>query len=56
MSSNQPKYTIRVDSKLLEKFRFVAEYNRRSGNRELELLMKMHVSEFEKNHGEIELK
>ncbi len=56
MSSNQSKYTIRVDSKLLEKFRFVAEYNGRSGNKELEFLIKMHVIEFEKIHGKIETK
>ena len=55
MPSNQSKDTIRIDSKLLEKFRYIAEYNGRSGNRELEFLMKMYVKKFEMNHGKIEI-
>ncbi|MCI8507018.1 MAG: Arc family DNA-binding protein [Lachnospiraceae bacterium] len=42
------KFTIRIDSVLLKKFRFVAEYNGRSANHEIEILMKKHVAEFEK--------
>lgn len=48
------KFTLRIDSELLRKFRFVADYNARSANRELEVLMKKHVDEFEKKHGSIE--
>ena len=48
------KFTIRIDSELLHKFRSVAEYNARSANRELEVLMKKHIAEFEKEHGKIE--
>ena len=40
---------------LLKKFRFVAEYNARSANRELEVLMKKHIADFEKAHGIIEI-
>lgn len=35
--------------------RFVAEYNARSANRELEVLMKKHIADFEKAHGKIEI-
>ena len=35
------------------KFRFVAEYNARSANREIEVIMKKHIDEFEKKHGKI---
>jgi len=49
------KFTLRIDSELLKKFRFVADYNARSANREIEVLMKKHVDEFEKKHGSIEL-
>lgn len=48
------KFTLRIDSELLKKFRFVADYNARSANREIEVLMKKHVDEFEKKHGMIE--
>lgn len=51
MSSEISKFTIRTDAELLKKFRFVAEYNARSANKEIEVLMKIHILEFEKQHG-----
>lgn len=50
------KFTLRTDFELLVKFRSVAEYNARSANRELEIIMRQHVAEFEEEHGEINLK
>lgn len=55
MQSDTVKFTLRTESELLKKFRYVSEYNARSANRELEVLMKRHISEFEKEHGKIEL-
>lgn len=55
MPNEIAKFTVRTDSELLKKFRIVADYNARSANRELEVLMKNHVAEFEKKHGKIEL-
>ena len=55
MASDIAKFTIRIEPKLLKKFRVVAEYNARSANRELEVLMRKYVSEFEKLHGKIEV-
>lgn len=54
MSTDTAKFTLRTEAELLKKFRFVAEYNARSANRELEFLMKKYVAEFEKEHGKIE--
>ncbi len=56
MSSAKAKFTLRTETELLQKFRYVAEYQARSANRELEVIMKKHVAEFEKNHGKIQLK
>lgn len=53
MRSDLSKFTLRTDTELLKKFRFVADYNARSANREIEVLMKKHVDEFEKKHGKI---
>ena len=53
MMTDTAKFTLRIDSELLKKFRFVAEYNARSANRELEVLMKKHIAEFEKTNGKI---
>ena len=49
------RYTLRVDRELFQKFRYVAEYEGRSANKEIEQMLKKRVSEFEKKHGEIEL-
>ena len=53
--SNDKKFTVRIDSELLDKFKIVADYNARSANRELEVLIKNHVAKFEQEHGKIEL-
>ena len=53
MASNLPQFTVRVDPLLLRKFRYVAEYNARSANREAETLIRQHVEDFEKLNGVI---
>lgn len=53
MQSDLSKFTLRADSELLKKIRFVADYNGRSANREIEMLMKKHINEFEKKYGKI---
>ena len=49
------RYTLRVDRNLFKKFRYVAEFEGRSANKEIEQFIKKHVAEFEKRHGEIEI-
>lgn len=53
MTTETAKFTLRIGTELLKKFRFVADYNARSANRELEVLMKKHIAEFEKENGKI---
>lgn len=53
MISDTVKFTLRTESDLLRKFRYVADYNARSANRELEVIMKRHIAEFEREHGRI---
>ncbi|MCX4352670.1 MAG: Arc family DNA-binding protein [Lachnospiraceae bacterium] len=53
MKADTAKFTLRTDPDLLKKFHFVADYNGRSANREIEVLMKKHVSEFESINGKI---
>ncbi|MDE7229245.1 MAG: Arc family DNA-binding protein [Oscillospiraceae bacterium] len=47
------RYTLRIDRHLFAKFRYVAEYNGRSANKEIEQMMKRRVEKFEKEHEEI---
>ena len=49
------RYTMRIDRNLLDKFGYIAEYEGRSKNRELEQMIKRRIAEFEKEVGKIEL-
>ena len=50
------RYTLRIDRVLFQKFRYVAESEGRSANKEIEQFIKKHVSEFESKYGNIEVK
>ena len=49
------RYTLRVDSLLFRKFRYLAELEGRSANREIEQMMKKRVAAYEKENGSIPL-
>ena len=53
MTDNKSRYTLRVDPDLLDKLGYIAEYEGRTKNRELEQLIKRRIREFEAEHGEI---
>lgn len=54
MDDNILRYTLRVNRTLFQKFRYVADYEGRSANREIE--QKQRVKSFEEEYGEIEIK
>lgn len=45
MADKIVKFTFRTEEELLKKLRSVAEYDGRSANKELEILVKKHVAE-----------
>ena len=45
------RYTLRVDRLLFKKFRYIAESEGRSANKEIEQYLKKRVAEFEKENG-----
>ncbi|MCL2509425.1 MAG: TraY domain-containing protein [Oscillospiraceae bacterium] len=47
------RYTLRVDRALFGKFRYIAESEGRSANKEIEQYIKKCVAEFEKKNGKI---
>ena len=47
--------SIRIDYNLLHKLHIVADYNGRSANSQILILIRDAVEEFEKAHGKIEL-
>ena len=55
MKDNLPRYTLRVSQLLLDKLAYIAEYEGRTKNKEIEQLIKKRIAEFVETHGEIEL-
>ena len=53
MKDNVPRYTLRISQTLLDKLGYIAEYEGRTKNKEIEQLIKKRVSEFEETHGNI---
>ena len=47
------RYTLRINRELFKKFRYIAESEGRSANKEIEQYMKRRVKGFEQEHGEI---
>jgi len=47
------RYSLRVNRKLFQKFRYIAESEGRSANKEIEQYMKQRVKTFELEHGVI---
>ena len=56
MSDTLSRYTLRVEQELLEKLGYIAEYEGRTKNKELEQMIKKRIRDFEAEHGRIELK
>jgi len=55
MKDNKSRFTLRVGQALLDKLGYIAEYEGRTKNRELEQMIKRRIEAFEREHGEIEL-
>lgn len=53
MKDNLPRYTLRIPQVLLDKLAFIAEYEGRTKNREIEQLIRRRIAEFEQEHGMI---
>ena len=55
MKDNLPRYTLRIPQLLLDKLAYIAEYEGRTKNKEIEQLIKKRICDFEEQHGKIEL-
>lgn len=53
MKEDKSRYTLRTSPELLEKLGYIAEYEGRTKNRELEQMIKQRIAAFEKEHGTI---
>lgn len=48
-----PQYGLRIPAETMDKLKYIAEYNGRSANKEIEQLILKHIADFEKEHGDI---
>jgi predicted DNA-binding protein len=55
MKDTLSRYTLRVSPELLDKLGYIAEFEGRTKNKELQHLIKKHIEEFESRHGKIRL-
>ena len=55
MQNDLPRYTLRVSQEMLDKLGYIASYEGRTKNKELEQLIKKHIAEFEALHGPIQI-
>ena len=51
MKSDLPRYTLRIPKELLDKLGYIADYEGRTKNKEIEQLIKKRIAEFETLHG-----
>lgn len=50
-----PHYALRIPSETMDKLKYIAEYNGRSANKEIEQLILRHIDDWEDRHGEINI-
>ena len=55
MKDDKGSFTLRIPKSLLDKIGYIAEYEGRTKNKEIEQLIKRRIAFFEKEHGPIEV-
>ena len=53
MKKNDCRYTLRIDTDVLAKFRSICDYEGVSANSQLNILIRKFIREYEKENGEI---
>ena len=53
MKDDLPRYTLRVPQEMLDKLEYIARFEARTKNKELEHMIRLRIQEFEKEHGPI---
>ena len=53
MRKNYPRYTLRITREMLDKIGYIAEFNGRTKNKEIEYIIKKYVNDYERMYGNI---
>ena len=51
MRKNYPRYTLRISREMLDKIGYIADYNGRTKNKEIEHVIKKYVNDYERMYG-----
>ena len=54
MKDNLLRFTLRINPILMKKLAYIAEFEGRTKNKEIEQLIKKRIAEFEEDHGKID--
>ena len=54
MRKNYPRYTLRIAREMLDKVGYIADFNGRTKNKEIEHIIKKYVNEYERMYGIIQ--
>lgn len=52
----QKLFSFRTENEIINKMNFIAEFNSRTRNKEIEHVLKAHISNFESEHGKLIIK
>ena len=55
MNESLPHFTLRIPRSILDKIGYIAEYDGRTKNKEIEYLIRKKIEAFEAQHGKIDL-
>ena len=55
MRKDYPRYTLRVSKEVLYKMKYIAEFNGRTKNKQIEQIIKKYINNFETEYGDIAL-
>lgn len=55
MSVQANPYPLRIEKEILEKAKLIAKENGRSLNKEIEFVLKKHITQYEKDYGVIQV-
>ena len=48
-----PRYTLRIPQSMLNKLAYTANFNGRTKNKEIEMIIKKYINDFERSYGTI---
>lgn len=53
MSNSYPNFALRIPPVTMNKLKYIADYNGRSANKEIEQIINQHIEYFERDNGKI---